>query len=162
MLLLEEMQTTLEGCTFEVIATDLNDRSLATAREGIYSSHSTRNVPPDLLEKYFTKTGPDFRVADSVRPFVSFSRINLVDDCDMRLMRESDLIFCCNALIYFDRRSKIRTTQHFYDALRPGGYFFLGPCESLFGLSHEFRLVHFPGATAYWKAGNSAEWTCAT
>jgi len=55
-------------------------------------------------------------------------------------------------LIYFDSKSKTRTIQHFYNALLPNGYFFLGQSESLFGISDKFRLVHFPGATAYWKA----------
>jgi chemotaxis protein methyltransferase CheR len=54
-----------------------------------------------------------------------------------------------NVLIYFDGASKRRTVHHFYNSLLPGGYFFLGHSESLYGISDEFRLVHFPGATAY-------------
>jgi len=34
----------------------------------------------------------------------------------------------------------------------PGGYFFLGHAESLFQVDDTFRLIHFPGTTAYWKA----------
>jgi chemotaxis methyl-accepting protein methylase len=33
----------------------------------------------------------------------------------------------------------------------PGGYLFLGQAESLFQVDNSFRLVHFPGTTAYWK-----------
>src|SRR5215469_4390087 len=61
-----------------------------------------------------------------------------------------------NVLIYFDGKSKTRTVQHFFNALLPNGYFFLGHSESLYGISDKFRLVHFPGATAYWKPNESA------
>ena len=52
-------------------------------------------------------------------------------------------------LIYFDGVSKRRTVHHFFNSLMPGGYFFLGHSESLYGVSDEFHLVHFPGATGY-------------
>jgi len=29
----------------------------------------------------------------------------------------------------------------------------------LYGISEKFRLVHFPGATAYWKAAESIQKT---
>jgi chemotaxis protein methyltransferase CheR len=156
MVLLEETQTTLKGWTFEIVATDLNDRSVARAQEGIYSDYSVRNVPPELVKKYFTQAASGFRVSDSVRPFVTFTRLNMLDDSKMLFMRGIDIIFCCNVLIYFDGKSKTRTIQHFYNALLPNGYCFLGPSESLFGISEKFRLVHFPSATAYWKPGESA------
>ncbi len=151
MILLEETQTTLKGWTFEVVATDLNDRSVAKAQEGVYNDYAVRNVPPEFMKKYFTKSGSDYRVADCVRPYISFSRLNMLDDSKMLFMRGLDVIFCCNVLIYFDGKSKTRTIQHFYNGLLPNGYFFLGHSESLFGISDKFRLVHFPGATAYWK-----------
>jgi chemotaxis protein methyltransferase CheR len=95
-------------------------------------------------------------VAESVKSHITFSRLNMLDDSKMLFMRGLDAIFCCNVLIYFDGKSKTRTIQHFFNALMPNGYFFLGQSESLFGISEKFRLVHFPGATAYWKPGESA------
>jgi chemotaxis protein methyltransferase CheR len=66
-------------------------------------------------------------------------------------MKGFDLVFCCNVLIYFDGVAKKRAVDHFYNSLIPGGYFFLGECETLFGIYDQFRLVHFPNATAYHK-----------
>jgi chemotaxis protein methyltransferase CheR len=152
MILLEETQGLLKGWTFEVMATDLNDRSVAKAQEGVYNDYAVRNVPAEFMKKYFTKVGSDYRVADSVKTHITFSRLNMLDDSKMLFMRGLDVIFCCNVLIYFDGKSKTRTIQHFYNALLPNGYFFLGHSESLFGISEKFRLVHFPGATAYWKS----------
>jgi chemotaxis protein methyltransferase CheR len=155
MILLEEAQTTLKGWTFEVIATDLNDNSIAKAQAGIYNDYAVRNVSPEFMKKYLVKTGSEYRVADCVRPFVTFSRLNMLDDSKMLFMRGLDVIFCCNVLIYFDGKSKTRTIQHFFNGLLPNGYFFLGHSESLFGISEKFHLVHFPGATAYWKPSES-------
>ena len=72
MILLEETQASLKGWTFEVMATDLNDRSVAKAQEGVYNDYAVRNVPPDFMKKYFTKVGSEFRVADSVKPTLRF------------------------------------------------------------------------------------------
>src|SRR5208283_2568878 len=52
MILLEETQTNLKGWTFEVVATDLNDRSVAKAQEGLYNDYAVRNVPPEYMKKY--------------------------------------------------------------------------------------------------------------
>src|SRR5260370_15062731 len=87
MILLEETQTTLKGWTFEVVATDLNDRSVAKAQEGVYNDYAVRNVPAEFMNKYFTKSGSEYRVADSVRPYITFSRLNMQDDSKMLFMR---------------------------------------------------------------------------
>ena len=44
-----------------------------------------------------------------------------------------------------------------------GGYLFVGHSESLYGLSSDFELVHFPDATAYRKPApvdqRRSQWT---
>jgi chemotaxis protein methyltransferase CheR len=72
-------------------------------------------------------------------------------------MKGFDLVFCANVLIYFDSAAKKRTVEHFYNGLVPGGHFFLGECETLFGIYDQFRLVHFPGSTGYYKPLRSEE-----
>ena len=151
MLLIEETLASLKGWTFEIVATDLNDRSMLRAQEGVYNDYAVRNVPPDFMKKYLNKTGSEYRVADAVKSHIVFSRLNLQDDSKMLFMRGFDVILCCNVLIYFDGKSKTRTIQHFYNALGANGYFFLGQSESLYGINDKFHLVHFPGTTAYWK-----------
>jgi chemotaxis protein methyltransferase CheR len=90
-----------------------------------------------------------------VRANVTFSRLNLSDDSRMALMRNMDIIFCCNVLIYFDLASKRRVIRHFFNNLLPHGYLFMGHSESLFGVSQDFRLIHLPGTTAYAKGESS-------
>ena len=151
MLLLEETKELLNDWTVEILATDLNQRSLAHATAAVYGDYSTRNLTPRYRQKYFLPTGDQLQVNLLARTNVSFSRLNLSDDARITFMKNVDVIFCCNVLIYFDLVSKRRVIQHFFNNLLPHGCLFLGRSESLFGVNEDFRLVHLPGATAYVK-----------
>ncbi len=155
MLMLEEAQRRLKDWTIEILATDLNERSLAHAKNATYGRYSTRNLTQYYRQKYFTQMGDQIQVQPFVRSAITFSRLNLSDDARMIFMKSIDIIFCCNVLIYFDLSSKRRVIQHFYNNLLPHGYLFLGHSESLYGVTDDFRLVHLPGATAYIKGGRS-------
>jgi len=150
-LLLEQVVQRFKDWSFEIVATDLNDNSIVKCREGVYGDYAVRNLSPERRQKYFIQEGKFFRVNDEVRSRVKFERLNLQEQSRMLFMKGFDLIFCCNVLIYFDGVAKHRTVEHFYNGLAPGGYFFLGECETLFGIYDQFRLVHFPGATGYYK-----------
>ncbi len=152
MMLLEEQGAQLKGWTTEILATDLNERSIAHAKAGSYGDYSTRNVEPLFRGKYFLISGDKLRVKPEVQSAVTFSRLNLLEDARMLFMKGVDLILCCNVLIYFDAVSKKRVIQHFYSNLLQHGYLFLGHSESLFGVTDEFRLVHLPSCTAYVKS----------
>ena len=54
MFLLEEKDKLLAGWTFDILATDLNDNSLETARAGIYGEYALRNTSEHAAPKYFT------------------------------------------------------------------------------------------------------------
>jgi chemotaxis protein methyltransferase CheR len=150
-LLLEQIAQKYKDWTFEITATDLNDNSIIKCREGLYAEYAVRNLSPERRQRFFKQEGNLYRVNDEVRARVKFERLNLQDQPAILFMKGFDLIFCCNVLIYFDGVAKRRTVDHFYNGLVPGGHLFLGECETLFGIYDQFRLVHFPGATAYYK-----------
>jgi chemotaxis protein methyltransferase CheR len=152
MMMLEETAGKLKGWTFEILATDLNERSIAHCKRGAYGDYSTRNLTPYFKQKYFTARGEELHVNPEVKLKVNFSRVNLLDNARMAFMKGIDIVLCCNVLIYFDVTSKQRVIQHFYNNLLPHGYLFLGHSESLYGVSEDFRLVHLPSATAYVRA----------
>jgi chemotaxis protein methyltransferase CheR len=155
MLILEEAHCRLKDWSVEIFATDLNENSLAHARNAVYSNYSTRHLTPYYLQKYFTPVGEQLHLQPSVCRGITFNRLNLSDDAGMTLMKSMDVILCCNVLIYFDLASKRRVIQHFHNNLLPHGYLFLGHSESLYGVSDGFRLVHFPRTTGYVKAERS-------
>jgi chemotaxis protein methyltransferase CheR len=150
--LLEQKDKLPGGWTWDILATDLNDNSLETARAGIYGEYALRNTSDALRKKYFKEVGDKkLQANDLLKAQIRFDRVNLSDDSKMLFQKGIDIIFCCNVLIYFDLASKRRVVQHFHSDLLPGGYLFLGHAESLFQVDDSFRLVHFPGTTAYWK-----------
>jgi chemotaxis protein methyltransferase CheR len=150
--LLEESEGLLKGWQIEILATDLNDRSLETAKAGIYGDYALRFTTDYIRRKYFVPGDEKkLRVKDEVKKMISFSRLNLRDDSKILFMKGIDIVFCCNVLIYFDGPAKQRVIEHFFSNLNFGGYFFLGTSESLMGLSDRFHLIHFPGTIGYWK-----------
>jgi chemotaxis protein methyltransferase CheR len=152
MFLLEAKEKFLAGWNFDIVATDLNSRSLETACAGVYGEYALRNVNEGMRRKYFKPT-PDgnLEAGSLLKSLIRFDRVNLSDDSKMVFLKGIDVIFCCNVLIYFDLASKRRVVQHFYANLTPGGYLFLGHAESLFHVDETFHLVHFPGTAGYLK-----------
>ncbi|HXZ80469.1 MAG TPA: protein-glutamate O-methyltransferase CheR, partial [Terriglobales bacterium] len=152
MFLLEQNQKLLAGWTFDILATDINDRSLEAAKDGIYGEYALRSTSELLRKKYFNSyDAKRLQVTDQLKSLIRFDRVNLNDDSRMTFLKGMDLIFCCNVLIYFDLASKRKVVQHFYSNLLHGGYLFLGHAESLYQVDDRFRLVHFPGTMGYWK-----------
>jgi chemotaxis protein methyltransferase CheR len=152
MFLLEESAKLLSGWTFDILATDLNENSLCTAKAGIYGEYALRSTTDLLRKKYFRQQDEKrLQASDQLKSIIRFDRVNLSDDRKMTFLKGIDLIFCCNVLIYFDLASKRRVMQHFHSNLLPGGYLFLGHAESLFQVDDRFHLVHFPGTIGYWK-----------
>lgn len=150
-LLLEESKGVLDGWSFDIQATDLNERSVAHAKRGVYGDYATRNLSPHVREKYFLEEQGELSVGTLARSRVTVQRLNLLDDGRMTFMKGIDIIFCCNVLIYFDAAAKSRVVQHFYNNLLPHGFLFLGHAESLFGINDDFHLIHLPATTAYSK-----------
>lgn len=152
MSLLEESRRLLKDWTVEILATDLNDRSLEAARAGVYGDYALRSTTDYFKRKYFSAVEQNkLQVRPEVKKLITFSRLNLQDDFRMLFMKGVDLIFCCNVLIYFDGASKAKVINHFFSNLNSGGYLFLGTSESLMKLNDQFHLVHFPGTIGYWK-----------
>ena len=125
----------------EIMGSDINQRVLHTARKGVYKKGSHRATPPHMLKKYFSEEGRgDYRITDGVRRLVSFSYVNLLDPYKTSLIRDLDIVFCRNVIIYFDRDAKKKVIETFYGKLREGGYLLLGHSESLINLSTAFTL----------------------
>lgn len=111
---------------WRVVATDLDQRSLATARDGRYPrqaaaaieavvgpieaavDHEAVRFPPALRERI------EFRRADVTRPG-SVGRF--------------DLVICRNVLIYFGAAGQEQVVANLVQALRPGGLLMLGKAE---------------------------------
>jgi chemotaxis protein methyltransferase CheR len=126
--------TLLEGLSFpdaweiEILATDISRQALQHAERGIYSGRNLANVTPAQLETHFKKSGGGWQVRPRLRRLISFAQMNLARSVYVGRM---DCIFCMNVLMYFSEERRNELLQRFYDALVPGGVFFLGHSESM-------------------------------
>jgi chemotaxis protein methyltransferase CheR len=112
----------------EILATDISREALQHAERGIYAGRSLANVSPRQLEAHFQKSGKTWHVKPRIRRMISFAPMNLARSVYVGRM---DCIFCMNVLMYFSEERRNELLQRFYDALEPGGVFFLGHSESM-------------------------------
>jgi chemotaxis protein methyltransferase CheR len=135
----------------DILASDISGRVLDSAKKGLYSSYSVRNVPKYYLDKYFKNKDRDYLLDTGVRNSVVFRSVNLVDEKKMSEQKGFDVIFCRNVLIYFDDRAKQKVVSLLYDSLRPGGFLFIGSSESLHNVTRAFRPITLNKVVVYEK-----------
>ncbi len=112
----------------QIFATDIDERALSLARQGIYPAGIAEDVAPERLDRFFTKRGKRFQINKEVRELCLFSPHNLINDPPFSRL---DLISCRNLLIYFGQHLQKKLIPLFHYALRPNGYLFLGPSENI-------------------------------
>jgi chemotaxis protein methyltransferase CheR len=119
---------------FTVIGTDLSAKAIETAKHAVYHTSSLKNVPKQLLAKYFHALPEEelHQVCKEIRDLVSFS---VSDLATMFLPNRLDLIFCRNVIIYFEREMQRRLFVKFHNSLNTGGYLILGKVELIIGQS---------------------------
>ncbi len=136
-MILDEEARRLTGWTVEIIASDISETALKTAKAGVYSHfEAQRGVPMPHLVKYFTKQKDRWVVNENIKSRVSFQQINLMDDFSR--LGVFDIIFCRNVLIYFAPPQKRDVLSRLARCLAPDGYLTLGAAESVVGYSQEF------------------------
>lgn len=113
-----------------ILATDVDELALVRAAAAdSFSERDLRNVPPELL-CYF---GPGaqrgrFALSRELARRVTFRKHDLLLDPPRGTF---DLILCRNVMIYFTDEAKRRVYNVLHEALRPGGYLFIGDAEVL-------------------------------
>ena len=126
------------GAQIQIFGTDISEDALRKARTGIYVENIARNVSPERLEKFFTKTGAHYQISKSVRDLCIFACHNVTSDPPFSRL---DLISCRNLLIYLDPQLQKRVIPLFHYALKPRGVLVLGPAENIGGFADIFTLT---------------------
>lgn len=112
-----------------ITASDIDRTILERAKIGLYPDRSLKDVPKDVLNKYFDKETLGYKIKDEVKRTVNFKQQNLLAD---RFESSYDLIVCRNVMIYFTEEAKDALYHKFSAALRPGGVLFVGSTEQIF------------------------------
>lgn len=110
-----------------ILATDLDRTALDKAEAGgPYTADDVSNVPPQLLEHYFTHEVKGYFVKPVLQRKITFKQHNLLSD---PFENNFDLIVCRNVVIYFTAEVKDLLYKRFSDSLRLGGILFVGGTE---------------------------------
>jgi two-component system CheB/CheR fusion protein len=138
MLFAERSGGVVDPAAVQVFASDVDERSIAVAREGLYTEAEVADVSPERLRRFFRKETDGYRVARDLRETVLFAHHNVIRDPPFSHL---DLVSCRNFLIYLNRAAQQRVMEVLHFALKPGGYLFLGGSETVDGASAMFLTV---------------------
>ncbi len=134
-IVVNEFLQNIPGYSFQILATDISLKVLASAVKGIYEEDRIVPVPYDLVRKYFLKSKDKsqktVRIVPELRKTINFRWLNFMDE-DFGIKDKFDIIFCRNVLIYFDKQTQDRVIEKLFGYINPGGYLLLGHSESIF------------------------------
>lgn len=135
----------------KVLATDIDTKMLGIGRAGCYDAGALAQVPADLRNRWFVKTGGAggrmFGACEELRSLVTFKELNLIGQWPIKGPFQT--IFCRNVVIYFEEQTQAKIWSRFAPLIAPGGMLYIGHSERLSGTAAaQFSSI---GITAYQK-----------
>jgi chemotaxis protein methyltransferase CheR len=146
----------LTNWNVEILATDLNAKSLQKAAVGAYGEWSFRGTPAWVRRTYCEAIGKDrWAVTRAIRKMVDFAPLNLMDDDYPPLSHRTngfDVIFCRNVLMYFSPDGMRKVIRQLHRSLATDGWLIVSATETSQDLFSKFATVSFGDATFYRKS----------
>jgi chemotaxis protein methyltransferase CheR len=162
-IMLSRLMAGLKKWNVEILATDINAKSLQKASEGIYGEWSFRGIPPPVRSAYFEAVEENrWALSSAIKKMVSFAQFNLMDDffpAPSHSTTGFDVIFCRNVLMYFSPEGRRKVVQQLYRSLASDGWLIVSPTETSHELFSEFLTVNFSDATLYRKSSKQVRKT---
>lgn len=130
--------------TYRITGADISKRVVDDASRGVYNESKISNLPNHYRKKYFMSgKGPKsgfVRVVPELRARTEYCTMNLMDAA-YPFSEKFDIIFCRNALIYFDRPNQEKILMRLLGCLHKNGYLFIGHSETMTGYDLPVRCV---------------------
>jgi chemotaxis protein methyltransferase CheR len=146
----------------QIFATDLSERALYEAQEGIYPAREAQQWSRNYqaaggkhsLADYYSARYNLLKLDQRLRRNVTFAQHNLVSD---GVFCEAHLILCRNVMIYFSNVLQNRVLSLFHDSLVRGGFLCIGMRESLDYASAATSLTPFDERLRIYRLANLPE-----
>jgi len=131
-----------------ILATDIDQSVVNTARAGAYSAEAIEPIPSALRNRWLQKdpnTARTWRVGAEARSLITFNTLNLISGWPMK--RPFDVIFCRNVVIYFEEQTQTTLWRRFREQMARDGRLYIGHSERVTDLAFEsdgqtvYRLV---------------------
>jgi two-component system CheB/CheR fusion protein len=137
MLLHEQIGALDQPVSYQIFATDIDDKALNIARRALYPPTVAGDMTADRFERFFTENQELYRISKAIRENILFAVQDVISDPHFSQL---DLISCRNLLIYLDAELQQKVIPLFHYALKPRGFLFLSSSESL-GKSEKYFAV---------------------
>jgi len=136
--LLETLGDAAHRFPIQIFATDIDEKAITAAREGIYPEAIASEVSPARLKRFFTKIADGYRLNKNIRDMCVFAVQNVIKDPPFSRL---DIVCCRNLLIYLEAILQKRVLQICHYALRPKGVLVLGSSETIGSHPDLFAVV---------------------
>jgi len=140
---------------FKILATDIDPKILAIARQGAYDEQALESVSPATRKQWFKEVEiggrRKYQVDERLKRLITYNELNLMAQWPFK--GKFDVIFCRNVVIYFDEPTQMRIWTRFADLLPVGGHLYIGHSERVSGDSkNDFDNI---GITTYSYVGKN-------
>ncbi len=132
-----------ESFDYQVFATDAAPELVAKASRGLFRPQSLAGVSDARQSRYFYKVDGGHRVKRFLREKLVFVPQDLISDPPFSGL---DLVTCRNLFIYLEPETVAELLQVLHDALKEGGFLFLGEGEA-----HPLKVRGFKAVSAKWN-----------
>lgn len=150
------MMPNVADLDFRILATDIDPKILAAAREGAYDETALETVTPAMRKQWFQEVDVrgrrKFQVDDRVKRLITFNELNLMAQWPFK--GSFDVIFCRNVVIYFDEPTQMKIWSRFAGLLPENGHLYIGHSERVSGEAK--NVFDNIGITTYRYIGRAA------
>ena len=136
--LVEYLDGVAPGVPIQAFATDIHEKAIATARQGIYRENIAAHVSSERLRRFFTKTDHGYQINKSIRDSIVFARHDVTRDPPYSRL---DIVSCRNVLIFLGAALQKTVFGTFHYALNSRGFLVLGRSETAGKFSDYFAVV---------------------
>lgn len=117
------------NCELDILATDINPHALERAQSGRYHERNLRHVDSERLQRWFTRSGAGWQVAQELCQQVRFRKHDITREAPPR--QDVDVVLCRNVMVYFNAEQTQRAVATMAASLRPGALLIVGASEWL-------------------------------
>jgi chemotaxis protein methyltransferase CheR len=139
----------LSGFRLSILGTDLSKNVVESAKLALYEGQQFGEMKPELIAKYFDLVDHDvYRAKKEITDNIQFT---VGDILNYSGLKNLDVIFCRNTVIYFNAEAKPKLYLEFFNCLGKGGFFVMGKTEGLLGEAREMFQVFNSKERIYFK-----------
>lgn len=137
----------------QIVASDISERGLSSAKSGLFGPRSVRQAPrPDLVERYLVRRPNGWSVDRALISKIDWRCVNLMHREGREALGTFDVILMRNVIIYFSDQTIRGLLDGLAQQLSDDGVLLVGVSESLLRLGTVFTAEERAGAFFYRKS----------